>query len=49
VVIAELLATALVLPTVPGVYQGPGCAGHPKRPPASYTNALKVRQLSDLG
>jgi hypothetical protein len=47
--IAELLtATALILPTVPGVYQGPGCAGHPKRPPESYTNALKVRHLREL-
>lgn len=47
--IEALLAATLILPTIPGVYQGPGCAGHPKRPPASYTNELKVRQLRELG
>jgi hypothetical protein len=38
-----------VLPQVPGVYQGPGCAGHPERAPASYTSALKRRQIAQLG
>ena len=48
--IATLLAAAtVVLPQVPGIYQGPGCAGHPKRPPASYTSALKRKQIHDLG
>jgi len=33
--IAALLAAAatVVLPQVPGLYHGPGCAGHPARPP----------------
>lgn len=44
-----LAAASLVLPQVPGVYQGPGCAGHPARPPSSYTSALKVRQIRELG
>jgi hypothetical protein len=33
---------------VPGVYEGPGCAGHPARPPAYYTSALKRRQIAQL-
>lgn len=40
---------AIVLPQVPGVYVGPACEGHPARPSASYTTALKVLQLEDLG
>lgn len=44
-----LTATALLLPHVPGVYQGPGCTGHPPRPSSSYTSALKIRQIRDLG
>lgn len=49
--IATLLAAAatVVLPQVPGVYQGPGCAGHPERPPASYTSRLKRAQIAHLG
>jgi hypothetical protein len=49
VIAAFLTATLLILPHVPGVYQGPGCAGHPVRPPSSYTSALKVRQIRELG
>lgn len=43
-----LAAVSIILPHVPGVYQGPPCAGHPARPPASYTTALKIRQLRAL-
>jgi len=46
---ALLAATILILPQVPGVYVGPGCAGHPARPPSSYTSALKVQQIRELG
>lgn len=44
-----LAATSLILPHVPGVYQGPGCTGHPARPPSSYTSKLKVEQIHALG
>lgn len=44
-----LCLTTLTLPTIPGVYQGPGCTGHPARPPSSYTSALKVKQIAALG
>lgn len=43
------LAAALILPHIPGVYHGPGCAGHPQRPSSSYTSTLKVHQLAELG
>jgi hypothetical protein len=46
---ALITAASLVLPQVPGVYQGPGCTGHPARPPSSYTTALKIQQIHDLG
>jgi hypothetical protein len=45
-VIADLLATStLLLPGVPGVYVGPACHGHPRRPPVSYTEPIKRRLL----
>ena len=48
--IASLLAAAtLILPQIPGVYQGPGCQGHPVRPPSSYTSSLKIKQIRELG
>jgi hypothetical protein len=49
VIAALVTAATLILPQVPGVYQGPGCAGHPARPPSSYTSKLKVQQIRELG
>lgn len=43
------VAAVLILPHIPGVYQGPGCTGHPQRPSSSYTTTLKIRQIAELG